>query len=393
MQQTNYKEGKNFIFLILVLGAITMIGPLAIDMYLPAFSNIAQDLKAQHNEVELSLTSYFIGMVLGQLIYGPLIDRFGKKPPLFVGLSIFIITSIFCCFITNIQQLIILRFFQAFGVCAAMVIPRSIVRDIFSTQESAQVFSHLMLVMGVAPILAPILGSIILLKFDWRGIFIFFTIFGILCLVISHQFIPNTKMANKDEKFFKVFKKYSLILHDRNFVICALSSGFIMAALFGYITGSPSLYMNFFNMTAQEYAMLFALNSVGFIASAQINAKILKKMAIENILSKSLLILASAGVALILAATYCPVFEVFLLMFFIFLSAIGAVSPNLTALALKNQLNNSGSASALLGAIQFTFAVIASFLISYLPFEGFISMCFIVGFCGFAAYLPYRFFK
>ncbi len=393
MNIENCKSGKNLIFLILILGSVTAIGPLAIDMYLPAFSDISENLSAPHNLIQLSLTSYFVGMTLGQLIYGPIIDRFGKKPPLFIGLIIFVITSILCCFVTDAKQLIILRFFQAIGVCGAMVIPRSVVRDIFSTQESARVFSHLMLVMGVAPVLAPILGSFILLKFNWRGIFIFFAIFGLICFYVSYKFIPQTKLANKDEKISGAFKKYREILCDKNFVICAITSGFIMGSLFGYITGSPSVYMDFFGMNSQEYAMFFALNSLGFIGAAQINARILKKLKIEEVLRKSLFFMACSGFILLLVTVFCPVFWAFIFIFFIFLACIGGTSPNLTALALKKQTAHSGSASALLGAIQFVFAVTVSFVVSFLPFNGLISMSVIVGVCGIIAYGVYSLLK
>ncbi len=216
---------KAFLLLILVLGSVTAIGPLTIDMYLPAFSAIAKNFAASENLVQLSLTTCFVGLAFGQLFYGPIIDRFGKKLPLFVGLGIFVASSIACCFVENINQLILWRFFQALGACACLVIPRAIVRDIFTPQESARVFSHLMLVTGLAPILAPMLGSFVLVFFSWKAIFIFLTAFGILCLWLCQVAIRQTKGPNPQEKISGALKKYLEILQDRNFVVCAVSGG------------------------------------------------------------------------------------------------------------------------------------------------------------------------
>ena len=188
---------RKFIFLILILGGVTAIGPLTIDMYLPAFSAIARGFNAPDNLVQLSLTTYFAGLAVSQLIYGPIIDRFGKKLPLFFGLCLFVITSIACCFVTSIEQLIVMRFFQAMGACIGVVVPRAIVRDIFSPQESARIYSHLMLVMGLAPILAPMIGSFVLVIFGWQAIFALLASFGVICLVVSYFTFPQTKKPDR----------------------------------------------------------------------------------------------------------------------------------------------------------------------------------------------------
>ena len=383
---------KAFLLLILVLGSVTAIGPLTIDMYLPAFSAIAKNFAAPENLVQLSLTTCFIGLALGQLFYGPIIDRFGKKLPLFVGLGIFVTSSIACCFVENINQLIVLRFFQALGACACLVIPRAIVRDIFTPQESARVFSHLMLVIGLAPILAPMLGSFVLVFYSWKAIFIFLTAFGILCLWLCHVAIPQTKGPNPQEKISGALKKYLEILQDRNFVVCAVSGGFMMAGLFSYITASPFAYLDFFGLSAKRYSLLFAINSVGFVAVSQINAQLLKKISIEKLLGKVLFVPAFAGIALIFIGLNEPTFWPFTLIIFIFLASIGAISPTATALALSGQSKHSGSASALLGTIQFTFATIASLLISKLHDGSLTSMTLVISTCGILACVVYKLF-
>ena len=384
---------KNLIILILTLGSVIAIGPLAIDMYLPAFSEIAKDFNADESLVQLSLTTYFLGIAFGQLLYGPIIDRFGKKPPLIFGLFLFTISSIACCFVDNINQLILLRLFQALGACAGTVVSRSIVRDLFSPQESGRVFSHLMLVMGIAPIVAPMLGSFLLLKFSWKAIFIFLGLFGIFCLLISYLIIPETKGANKDEKISYAFRKYYGILHDKNFVICTLSGGFMMAGLFAYITGSPFTYLEFFGLSSQNYSFLFAINAVGFISASQINARLLKKFSMEKVLEKMFFLPAIAGFILIILGLNEASFWPVTVTIFIYIFSIGAITPNTVALGLANQEVHSGSAAALLGTLQFILAALASFLVSKLHNGGLIPMTFIVGICGIFAFTSYKSFK
>lgn len=396
-QQTEHQHlvdsRKKLIFLILILGGVIAIGPLTIDMYLPAFSAIAQSLDASESLVQLSLTTYFIGIALGQLAYGPIIDRFGKKPPLFFGLSLFIISSIACLFVKNIEQLIFWRFFQALGACAGAVVPRSIVRDIFSPQESGRVFSHLMLVMGIAPILAPVFGSFILALYGWKAIFVFLTCFGFICLAVSYFIIPETKGANPDEKMSNAFKKYLGILRDKNFVVATLCGGLTMAGIFSYITGAPFSYLTFFGLSAKEFSLLFSINSIFFIIASQINARLLRKYSMEKVLEKVLLIPAIAGIALVFCGFYDHGFMPITLSLSLYLFSVGAILPSSSALAMANQSVHSGSASALLGTIQFILAAITSFLVGKLNNGDPSAMCLIVGSCGILAFLVYKLFK
>ncbi len=381
---------KKLIVLIIILGSVTAIGPLTIDMYLPAFSAISQSFSAPENLVQLSLTTYFIGLAFSQLFYGPAIDRYGKKPPLYFGLSLFIISTIACCFATSIEELIFFRFFQAMGACIGIIVPRAIVRDIFSPQESARVFSHLMLVMGLAPILAPIFGSFILTIFGWKAIFVFLAIFGILCIAVAHFAIPQTSTANKEEKFSHALKKYFGILRDRRFLTASICSAIIMSGLFSYITASPFAYMEFFQISSKDYSLIFAVNSIGFIAVSQLNAYLLKKFSLEKILNKALFVPLLSGIALILVGIFYQDFWAFTAVLFIFLISIGAIIPNTSALALSNHAKHSGSASALLGMIQFSFATVMSFLISALHDGNITSMSIIIGSCGIVACTLYK---
>ncbi len=382
-QKFRPENNKQFALLIIILGAIIALGPLTIDIYLPAFSAIARDFAVSDAIVQLSLSTYFIGLAFGQIFYGPLIDRYGKKPPLFFGLLLFLVATVLCAFATNIDQIIILRFFQAFGACVCTVVPRSIVRDIFTPQESGRVFSHLLLVMGVAPVMAPLIGNVLLEVYNWRAIFIFLSLFAVFCLLLSHLKIPETRGFNPDEKIKDGLKKYWGILHDKNFVINALVGGFTMSGLFSYITGSPFLYLEFFEMTSRQYGYIFSINSIGFVAASQINAKILKKTPLNVALKRALWMPAIAALALIFLAPIYPNFYFVTFLFFITLCSCGMIMPNTSALALANHAERSGSASALLGTIQFFLATIMSLLISNLHDGSIMPTCVIVGVCSF----------
>lgn len=365
MHELKPQNKKDFISLIVILGSIIAIGPLTIDIYLPAFSAIAKSFAARESLVQLSLTTYFIGIAFGQLLYGPVIDRYGKKPPLFFGLTLFVISSIACFYATSIEQIILFRFFQALGACAGTVVPRSIVRDIFTPQETGRVFSHLVLVMGLAPILAPTIGNLLLTNFGWRAIFAFLACFGILCLIVANLAIPETKGFNPDEKISSAFRKYFGILNDNHFVTCTLVGGMMMGALFSYITGSPFLYLDFYQLSSSNYGIIFSINSIGFVTASQINARLLKKYSIEKVLGKIIYIPAIAGVALVAACiNHDPDFWTITILFFIILCSCGMIMPNSTALAMASQEKHSGSAAALMGTMQFSIAALASFTIS-----------------------------
>ncbi len=375
-------EKYNKKILLTVLGILIAIGPLTIDVYLPAFLQISQSFKVPASQVQLTLTFYFLGIVLGQIFYGPIIDRFGKKPPLIFGISLFIVTSFGCSFAQNIEQIIILRFLQAIGGCASIVISRAIVRDIYSLQESAQAFSNLILVMGLAPIIAPFIGNIILQKYDWRVIFIFLAIYGILCLFLAIFKVPETGGFNNDEKISHAFKKYFGILHDHNFLINALCGSTMMACLMSYMTASPFLYLEFFHTSTTFYSAMFSLNAVGFISCAQINGFLLKKIKVDKILNKLIYIPLISGCCLVLTVFFEQNLFLTTFIIFILISACGAVNPNTSALSLANQGKHTGSASALFGTIQFITATVFSLLINHFHDDTAKPICIIIGSCG-----------
>jgi DHA1 family bicyclomycin/chloramphenicol resistance-like MFS transporter len=375
---------KDLVSFILILGGIIGIGPLTIDIYLPAFNAIGAEFEASERMVQLSLTSYFIGIALGQISYGPIVDRFGKKPPLFFGLALFMASSIGCYFSVTIEQMICFRFFQAIGACAATVIPRAIVRDIFSPQESARVYSHLVLVTGVGPMMAPLIGNILLECCGWRSIFSFLAALSLCGLILVYFAIPETKGANKEEKISKAFRKYWGILHDRSFLVNGLCGGMMMAGLFSYITGSPAIYLDHFAISERQYGLIFSLNSLGFVVFSQINARLLKKFRSEFLLRKIMLMPLVVGVLMMLVSDD---FWLVTALFSAFVCCCGMIFPNTSALSLANHAVHSGSAAALLGTIQFSLAALGSFMIGKLSANSPMKALLIVGIAGIVAFV------
>lgn len=368
--------------LIIILGILIAIGPLTIDVYLPAFVDMTNNLQTTIARVQLSLTAYFVGIVLGQIFYGPIIDRYGKKPPLIFGLGLFVLTSLMCCYAQNIQQIIFLRFFQAVGGCASVVVSRAIVRDIFNPSQTAQVFSSLVLVMGLAPIIAPFIGNIILKNYNWRIIFLFLAIYGFICLLLAIFKVPETRGFNADEKITNAFKKYFNILKDRSFIINSLCGSAMMACLMSYMTASPFLYLQYFQTSSTFYSWIFSINAIGFVVLAQINGMLLKKFTIERILDKLIYIPLISGLCLIVIGFTEQQLIITTILIFILVAMCGAINPNTSALALANQSKNTGSASALFGTIQFISATIFSMLTNYLHDNTAKPVCLIIGSCG-----------
>ncbi|MES2677192.1 MAG: Bcr/CflA family multidrug efflux MFS transporter [Pseudomonadota bacterium] len=377
---------KSFFFFIIILGSLIAIGPLSIDMYLPAFSVMAKYFSVEQSKIQLTLSSYFIGIAFGQILYGPIVDRFGKKTPLICGLIIFVVASFLCIIAQNIEQIIIYRFFQAIGACSCFVIMRAIVRDLFSPKESAQVFSYLLLVMGIAPIIAPLLGGFVLIHFGWQAIFWFLGGFALLLIIVSALYLPESKAGDKTQKFSGALKKYWHILQDKNFLFYSLSGGFAASGMFIYITGSPFVIMEVFGVKPENYGWIFGLNAFGYVLAAQINGRLLKKFELKPILNHACKMLFLAAILLAICGVYFSSLMSICITFFIYISLIGIITPNSTALALANQSSNSGSASALFGTLQFSIAALGAFLVSHFHNQTALPMIFAISFCGVASF-------
>ncbi|WP_089318896.1 multidrug effflux MFS transporter [Pontibacter ummariensis] len=354
--------------IILILGALAAIGPFSIDMYLPGFPAIAADLHTDIAHVGLSLTSYFIGISVGQLVYGPLIDRFGRRRPLLFGLLLYMAAAAFCAFAPTIHWLIGLRLLLALGGCVGMVASRAVVRDLFPPSETARVFSTLLLVMGVAPIVAPTIGGYVTALLGWR--FIFAVLFGISVLVFFAvlRYLPESKPEDKSISLHpaNITKKFWTVLKDQTFRSYAIAGSFGSAGMFAYITGSPYVYMEILGFTEQQYGWLFGLNAFGLIAASQFNRVLLKRRSSADITLLAGTLQFLTGLLLILSSAFglIPLSAV-LVLIFSYLVWQGFIFPNATALALEPFTTHAGSASALIGSMQMVVGAVASGLVSY----------------------------
>lgn len=388
--QSSAKPNTPFALLILLLASLTAFGPLSIDMYLPAFPAIAENLNVPLSSVQMSLASFFIGLATGQIFYGPITDRFGRKKPLYVGLGIYALASLVCAFTKNVEMLILFRFLQALGSCAGVVISRAIVRDLFTHQETARVFSLLMLVMGVAPILAPFFGGYISEFFGWRAIFALMVIISTSCIVMLAIFLPETHQPDQRVHIKDSLKNYMQIIKDRHFMGYALAGGAAQAGLFAYITGSSFVFINLFGIPAKSFGWVFGSNAIGLIACSQINARLLKRLSYDVILEKIFVVLGVLGVVLALAGIFNWGFWGLAIPLFLFIAALGMTFPNATAGAMATQRKAAGSASALLGTLQYGIAALSSAAVSRLHDGTTLPMCAMIGFCGVLALALHR---
>ena len=283
-------KGK-YIKLILILGSLTALGPFSIDMYLPGFAGIAKDLNTSVANVSLTLSSYFIGISAGQLLYGPLLDRFGRKKPLFWGLLVYILASLGCAFVTDIDIFIGLRFIQAVGSCAAAVASVSMVRDLFPVKDIPKVFSLLMLVVGLSPMLAPTIGGYITEDYGWHTVFFILMFMGIIILLASQMFLPNSYEPNLSIslKPKPIITNFISILKEPQFYTYAFTGAIAFSGLFTYVAASPILFMDIFKVDGKTYGWIFAFMSLSFIGASQLNSFLLRKFTSEQMIYGALI--------------------------------------------------------------------------------------------------------
>ncbi|MCO4291644.1 multidrug effflux MFS transporter [Solitalea sp. MAHUQ-68] len=373
---------------VLTLGLLTALGPFSIDMYLPAFPALASSLNSSIDHIQLSLTSFFIGISIGQLIYGPLTDRFGRKKPLIIGLTIYLLASLCSLWVHNAEQLIALRFMQALGACAGMVVSRAMVRDIFPLTESARVFSSLMLVMGIAPVIAPTVGGFMLKWSNWQAIFLTLALISFLMLLMTIFALPESKTPDKtiQLKPGAIFKEYWLVLQNSIFLKYCLLGSLVSAGLFSYIAGSPFLAMKIYHISAENYGLLFGLNAIGIIGGSQVNRFLLKRFESVEIIKVMTTVMLVCGLLLPIAAYLNAPMVVVLTILFCYISCYGFINPNASAIALSPFIKNAGFASALLGSTQMLFGVLASASISFFHNGTEMPMMIIVCICGLAVF-------
>jgi DHA1 family bicyclomycin/chloramphenicol resistance-like MFS transporter len=351
--------------LLLLLGILTAIASLSIDMYLPALPAIAADLRAAPGLLEATLAAFFAGFALGQLVYGPLSDRIGRRPPLIGGLVLYTLASVVCATAATPEMLIAGRAAQALGGAAALVIARAVVRDLYDAQDAARVFSRLILIMGLAPVLAPSLGSLLLVRFSWRAVFWLLAAFGAACLIATLRRLPETSPRPATGGLATVASGYLRIFRDLRFVGLALGGGFAAAGMFAYIAASPFVFIEQLGLSPRAFAIVFGCNAFALIGNSQLNRFRLRLSTPAQILGRQLYVTAGAAIA-IAALTWAGVTSWLLLAggLFVYVGTIGAVGPNTTAAALARYSEDAGSASALLGSLQFGLAALAGIAVS-----------------------------
>lgn len=355
--------------LILVLGSLTALSPFAIDMYLPAFPKIAEGLGTTVPQVSMSLSSYFIGLAAGQLFYGPLLDRYGRKSPLYVGLIIFILATIGCLFSTSVEGLIAFRFIQAVGGCAASVTAMAMVRDYFSPKESAKILSLLVLILGVSPLLAPTAGSFLTAHFGWQSVFIALGVLGSLILGLAVFLLPSAYKPDKNHSLHPVLimKNYWKIFKNPQFYAYSLAGAIGFSGLFVYLASSPIIFMEIFQVSEQTYGWIFALLASGLIGATQLNVILLKYFSNQGILRAGLTGLVGMGFLFFLG-TYYGVYGLVgtIAVIFLYLGCVGIANPNAAALALAPFSKNAGSAAALIGFLQMAIGAVSSVIVGVL---------------------------
>ncbi len=363
--------------LILILGALTALGPFSIDMYLPGFAGIAKDLNTTVANVAMTLSSYFIGISAGQLLYGPLLDRYGRKKPLFIGLLVYILASLGCVFVQDIDTFIGLRFIQAIGSCAATVASVSMVRDLFPVRDIPKVFSLLMLVVGLSPMLAPTVGGYVTAAYGWHMVFLILMFIGIVILFAAQFGLPNsyTPDSSISLKPKPILLNFGIVLKEPQFYTYAFTGAIAFSGLFTYVAASPILFMDIFNVDAKTYGWIFAFMSLSFILASQLNSVLLKWLSSEKMIYGALVTQSVIVIAFLICSLndFLGLYETIALLF-LFLACLGISNPNTAGLTLAPFTRNAGSASALMGAIQLGLGAFASFAVGVFVKNSMVSM-------------------
>lgn len=339
----------------IVLGLITAVGPFAIDMYLPALPSMGGSLNASQGAVQWSLTAFFIVIGVCQLFYGPLSDMVGRKPPIYLGLALFTIGSIGSSLAPSIEVLIGFRIVQAFGACAGMVIPRAIVRDLFTGHEATRLMSMLMLVVSVSPILAPLTGSFIIVAYGWRAVFATLTIAAAVAFLLAYTQLPETrpKSLRRDSSWRGALTAYKVLFADYEFLGLVLVGGFGMAAFFIYLSNASFVLINHFGLSPQTFSLCFALNAASFFGFSQFTSVLARRFGLTVLTRIAATGFATAmGLLALISATGYENLAVMMAMLFVGYGFLGLLLPATGVLALDRHGSIAGAASALMGALQ-----------------------------------------
>ncbi|MYL21577.1 Bcr/CflA family efflux MFS transporter [Halobacillus litoralis] len=387
-QENTNKRSPVAVF-IFILGSLSAFGPLTIDMYLPALPTIADELGTTTSMTQLSLTACLIGLAVGQLVMGPLSDVRGRKKPLIIALGVYMLASFLCLFTGSIWSFVALRLLQGLSGAAGLVISRATARDLFSGPELTKFFALLMLVNGLAPILAPVAGGQLLQVMPWRGIFGVLTGLGLIMLLAAALFLEETlpEQNRKTGGLKETIETFGSLIKDRTFMGYVLSKGFIMSGMFAYISGSTFVLQEVYELSAQQFSLVFAVNGLGLVAATQLTGWLSQRISGTALFRYGLLQAFVGGILLVGAALMEAPVILICLTLFLAVTSVGIVNTTVFALAMENQAAQAGSASALLGLLPFLLGAIASPLVGL--GDGALPMALVIASCSTAAVLFY----
>lgn len=373
MTDTPHKKPESFpVVWVMMLGVMIAIGPLSIDMYLPALPAMAEDFGVSTAFISNSVPAYFMGLVFGQLIYGPLSDRVGRVKPFYFGMTIFVIATLVCVLTRNEYVLFTARTVQALGACVTAVVTRAAIRDTLSPKQMAKAFSLMVLVMGIAPILAPSLGAAFLRFFDWHAIFWFLAAYGVLNLILCKLFFKET-LTDENRNMrpaSQVLSQYWELLKDTRFSLPAIGGGLLMGAMFVYISAASELLMDGYGLTETKFSLIFGFNAAGFIAMTQLNQLLTSRYRLVSILRAGALLQAISSTSLLILGVvfgghaWLPMV---LTCIFFCIAGLGLTQPNAAAIALAFQKHRAGMASALQGSLMFSVGIFGGVLLNFFP--------------------------
>lgn len=350
----------------LLLGFLSAVGPMSTDMYLPGFPAIEADFARPAGTAQITLAAWFAGLSVGQLMQGPLSDRFGRRAPLLAGSVLFTAASAACALAPTLGLLTAARALAAFGGSSCMVIPRAIIRDLADGHAAAKLMSRLMLVMGAAPILAPTFGGLLLTVGSWRTIFWITTAYGVACAVLIALLLPDTLAAHHRQQLrpMDLLTRFGRIAVERIFITNCLQGGFAMFGLFAYISGSPPVFIQMFGMRPDQYGLVFGACAASYIGMAQVNARILPRFGFSRVLHTAALVaLAATLVLTVFAFARVTSFWAIAITIFVFMGSLGFITPNATIGALAKHAAQAGTATALMGTLQFMLGAVSGLLV------------------------------
>lgn len=373
---------------VIVLGALSAFGPLSLDLYLPGLPQLTDGLETTASLAQLTLTACLLGLAAGQLLTGPWSDAVGRRRPLVVGVAVYVAASLACAAAPSIETLILLRFAQGLAGAAGIVISRAIVRDLRSGAAAARLFAGLLLISGLAPIIAPIVGGQLLALTDWRGLFLTLAAVGAVILAGVLLWVPESHppARRRTGGLTDTARVFRVLLRDPRFVGCALASGLAFAAMFAYIAGSPFVLQDIYALSAAEFSAVFAVNGVGLIVASQVSSRCIARSGPHLVFGAGLAIGAAGGVALLVAVTHGGVGLLGILpAFFLVVSSVGVILPSGTSIALDGHASSAGSASALLGVAQFAFGAISAPLVGVAGKDTALPMAIVIATCSLGA--------